>query len=274
MLFLHKALAGVLVVILLAALSGGATLAQTPRQTPEDYTPSVGQSGKDVIWVPTPQALVDRMLDIAGLTPADRLVDLGSGDGRMVITAAKRGAAARGIEYNPDMVAYARRQAAAEGVAGRVVFEQGDIFASDFSDATVITLFLLPDLNLQLRPILLDMAPGTRIVSNSFDMGDWEPDDSTEATENCVSYCRAMKWVVPVKVGGTWMLDGKALQLQQTYQKFEGAHAGQALRDGRLDGVHIRFTVGSDQYTGQVAGDRMQGMVNGSRPWQAVRSAG
>src|SRR5690554_2675870 len=204
---------------LFAMSLSGAALAQnsTTEADSGTFTPTVGQSGKDVIWVPTPQALVDRMLDMAGLTPEDTLVDLGSGDGRTVITAAKRGAKARGIEYNPDMVALSRSAALREGLQDRAVFEQADIFESDFSDATVVTLFLLPNLNLKLRPTLLDMAPGTRVVSNSFTMGDWEPDETVEA-EGCTNYCIAYKWVVPAKVEGSWSLaDGKLL-LTQNYQ--------------------------------------------------------
>src|SRR5690606_9094222 len=165
--------------------------AQTANTTSENsaaakqYTPSVGQQGKDVVWVPTSQALVDRMLEMAQLTAEDRLVDLGSGDGRLVITAAKRGAASRGIEFNPDLVAISKRAAQTEGVAQRATFEQADIFESDFSDASVVTLFLLPSLNLRLRPTLLDMKPGTRVVSNSFAMEAWEPDESVEVKENC-----------------------------------------------------------------------------------------
>jgi len=251
-----------------AVVLGSAACAQVAT---EDYTPSVGQSGKDVIWVPTPQTLVDRMLDMAKLTPNDRLVDLGAGDGRTVITAARRGARARGIEFNPNMVAYARRQAAAAGVASRAIFEQADILQTDFSDATVVTLFLLPSLNLQLRPTLLDMAPGTRIVSNSFDMGDWEPDETDEVTQDCTAYCRALLWIVPAKVDGAWMLDGKRLTLQQRYQTFQGAHGSQAVSDARLDGSQIRFSIGRDQYVGEVSGNVMQGTVNGSRPWRATR---
>lgn len=256
---------------------GGAACAQTDTSSATDtYEPRVGQPGKDVIWVPTPQALVDRMLDLAQLTPQDRLVDLGSGDGRTVITAAKRGATARGIEFNPDMVALARRHAEAEGVSERVTFEQADIFKSDFSEATVVTLFLLPNLNLELRPILLEMAPGTRIVANSFDMGEWEPDETAEVYGDCTSYCRALKWTVPAKVAGTWTLDGKTLELTQSFQMLEGSLRGdtatQPLREARLEGTKLRFTVGDDRYVGQVDGDRMHGTVNGSRAWQAVRS--
>lgn len=261
---------------LMAALGGAAWAQATGPAAAEPYTPSVGQAGKDVVWVPTPQALVDRMLDMAGLTPQDRLVDLGSGDGRTVITAAKRGATAHGIEFNGDMVALSRQLAAAEGVAARATFEQGDIFESDFSDADVVTLFLLHSLNMRLRPILLDMAPGTRIVANSFDMGDWEPDESSEVTEEegCTSYCTAFKWVVPAKVAGTWEVDGKPLALKQSFQMLEGtlqeSAAPRSIRNGRLDGATIRFTVGDDQYEGMVDGERMEGKINGARPWRAT----
>lgn len=242
------------------------------------YAPALGQAGKDVVWVPTSQALVERILDMAQLTPQDRLVDLGSGDGRTVITAAKRGARARGIEFNPDLVAFARRQAEAEGVSARATFEQADIFQSDFSEATVVTLFLLPSLNVKLRPILLDMPPGTRIVANSFDMGDWEPDETAHVTDNCTSYCRALKWTVPAKVAGRWTVDGKTLELQQKYQMLDGSlrdgASSQPISGARLDGARIRFSIGDDQYAGEVVGGKMQGTVNGSRPWQAIRAAG
>ena len=262
-----------------AALGGMAVSAQTDAKTAaDDYTPTVGQDGKDVIWVPTPQALVDRMLDMAQLTPGDRLVDLGSGDGRTVITAARRGATARGIEFNPEMVALSRQRAQAEGVADRATFEQGDIFKSDFSDATVVTLFLLPKLNVRLRPILLDMPPGTRIVANSFDMGEWQPDETARVTEGCTSYCRALKWIVPAKVSGTWEIDGRMLELSQKFQKLEGALRDGAstrrLGEGRLEGRRVRFSIGDDLYAGEVDGETMRGTINGTRPWQAARTAG
>lgn len=253
------------------------TWAQTSTApTANGYTPSVGQAGKDVVWVPTSQTLVDKMLDMAQLTPQDRLVDLGSGDGVTVITAAKRGATARGIEFNPDMVALAKRRAEAEGVSARATFEQGDIFKSDFSEATVVTLFLLPRLNMKLRPILLDMPPGTRIVANSFDMGEWQPDETAEVTEGCTSFCRALKWIVPAKVAGSWRLEGKTLELAQNFQMVAGSlrdgAATQPISNARLEGTQVRFTIGKDQYVGQVDGDKMQGTVNGSRSWQASRS--
>ncbi|QDW66110.1 SAM-dependent methyltransferase [Luteimonas granuli] len=270
--------------ILVAALActmtlAGAAMAQSGTASAKhDYTPKVGQIGKDVVWVPTSQAMVDRMLDMAKLTPRDRLVDLGSGDGVTVITAAKRGAKARGIEFNPDLVALARRRAKAAGVADRASFERADIFESDFSEASVVTLFLLPALNLRLRPILLEMAPGTRIVSNSFDMGDWEPDGTAEVTEGCATYCHAMLWIVPARVAGMWSIGGRSLEFAQSYQKVGGVlrdgASMQILADGRMDGARIRFTIGGDRYVGQVDGGVMRGTVNGSRPWRATKDPG
>src|SRR5690242_5656180 len=167
--------------------------------------PEVGQSGKDVVWVPTPQSLVDKMLDIAKVTANDYVIDLGSGDGRTVITAAKRGARAHGIEYNPDMVELAKRNAAKEGVSDKATFTKADLFESDFSQATVITMFLLPEINLKLRPKILNLKPGTRIVSNSFMMGDWSPDETATVTD-CSAWCTALLWIVPAKVAGLWKL--------------------------------------------------------------------
>jgi hypothetical protein len=251
---------------------GGSAWAQPATTGTSAYTPSVGQSGKDVVWVPTSQSLVDRMLDMAQLTPEDRLVDLGSGDGRMVITAAKRGATARGIEFNPDLVALSKRAARAEGVADRATFEQADIFKSDFSNATVVTLFLLPDLNLRLRPKLLEMKPGTRIVSNTFDMGEWEPTESLQNDPNCAGHCTAYKWVVPAKVAGTWKMADKELVLFQTFSKLEGTlHDGDRTEpvSGRIDGTQIAFAVGTERYSGEVTGRAMQGTADGGASWSA-----
>lgn len=271
MVALRKAFAATLIATLL--LGHGA---QGQPGTPESR-PQVGQAGKDVIWLPTNQALVDRMLDMAQLTPQDRLVDLGAGDGRTVITAAKRGAVARGIEFNPDLVALARRTAAAEGVAARASFEQADIFQSNFSEATVVTLFLLPNLNMRLRPTLLEMPPGTRVVSNSFTMEDWEPDEVARVTEGCASFCSAYKWVIPAKVAGTWRISEQELVLQQKFQMLSGGLRNgtvlQAISDARLDGSQIRFTVAGKQYVGQVSGNTMRGSVDGTS-WTGTKVAG
>ena len=257
------------------ALSSSAG-AQTAAAKGSTYEPRVGQHGKDVIWVPTPEALVDRMLELAELTPNDYLVDLGSGDGRTVITAARRGARAHGIEFNPDMVALSKRTAKVEGVDDRATFEQGDIFESDFSKATVVTLFLLPQINLRLRPTLLNMKPGTRVVSNSFNMDDWQPDAEVTATENCTNYCSAYKWVVPAKVEGKWQMEGRELVLKQKFQMLEGTlgqgAAAISIKDGRLEGANIVFTVGNDRFTGKVDGNTMKGRLNNASDWSATRS--
>lgn len=240
------------------------------------YTPQSGQAGKDVVWVPTPQALVDRMMEMAKVTKEDYLIDLGSGDGRTVITAAKLGVRALGIEYNPDMVTLAQKNAKEAGVSELATFVRGDIFESDFSKATVITLFLLPTLNVKLRPTLLDMKPGTRVVSNSFDMGDWEPDERVEAGGDCTSYCRAMKWIIPAKVGGTWKLGNGQLQLTQTYQKLDGTLTldgkAEPISAAKMDGENIVFTAGGKRYTGRVAGAAMTGTVEGGGAWSAARA--
>ncbi len=245
------------------------------QSAPQPYVPSSGQAGKDVVWVPTDQGLVDRMLEMAAITPDDYLIDLGSGDGRTVITAAKRGTRAHGIEYNPDLVALSQKAAEAEGVAGRATFAQGDIFESDFSQATVVTLFLLPNLNLKLRPTLLEMKPGTRVVSNTFTMGDWAPDEAVDGGGNCTSFCHAYKWIVPAKVAGTWRLDDGELTLTQTYQTASGtlARGGKrvAVEQARLDGTEIVFVAEGRRYTGTVAGDRMSGTTDRGRKWSATR---
>lgn len=244
-------------------------------QQTKPFEPTYGQAGKDVVWVPTAQALVDRMLDMAKLTPKDIHMDLGSGDGRTVITAAKRGANATGIEFNPDMVALSRRNAAAAGVGDKAVFIQGDIFKTDFTKATVITLFLLPDLNLRLRPQLLDMKPGTRVVSNSFDMGDWTPDEEVSAQGECTSYCRAMLWIIPAKVQGTWQTDQGDLTLSQTFQNLAGSlksgSGSSPVSNAKMTGDQITFTAGGKTYKGRVAGNKMEGTISGGGKWQATR---
>jgi SAM-dependent methyltransferase len=241
-----------------------------------DYQPQVGQEGKDVIWVPTPQALVDKMLDMAKVTPKDYVMDLGSGDGRTVITAAKRGAKARGIEYNPDMVELSKRNAAKEGVSDRASFTKADLFETDFSEATVITMFLLPDINIRLRPKILDLTPGTRIVSNSFTMGDWTADETVNVKDGCASYCTAYLWIVPAKVEGNWQLGDGALTLKQTYQMISGSlrRGGKSIpiANGKLNGDQISFNAGGTTYTGKISGNSMEGTLSSGGNWKANRN--
>ena len=254
----------------------------------KDYTPTVGQEGKDVIWVPTPQALVEKMLDMAKLTAKDIHYDLGSGDGRTVIAAAKRGAQAFGVEYNPDMVALSERAAAKEGVSARAKFINGDIFQTDFSKATVLTLYLLPSLNIKLRPTILKMKPGTRVVSHAFSMDDWQA-DQTENVEGRTGYL----WIVPAPVEGSWRWNGSGsgpkdyqVKLRQQFQKVEGevvldGKPGQ-LRDVKLTGDQISFTVLDASgvrrdFSGRVAGNAMQGVVklpdgSSEAKWSATRA--
>ena len=260
------------VLTLVAVGTVGAALAQPA------FEPRVGQPGKDVVWVPTPQTLVDKMLEMAKVTPSDYVIDLGSGDGRTVITAAKLGAKAHGIEYNPEMVELSKRNAEKEGLAGKATFTHADIFQSDFSSATVLTLFLLTDLNIKLRPTILKMKPGTRVVSNSFGMGDWEADQTVQAPAGCQSWCRAHLWIVPANVDGTWQLGGSQLTIEQKYQKFTGklttGNVIAPIKDGKLDGDRIAFTAAGTTYTGRVSGSAMEGSQSGGAggKWQASRA--
>jgi SAM-dependent methyltransferase len=237
------------------------------------FEPTVGQAGKDVVWVPTPQALVDKMLDLAKVTPQDFVMDLGSGDGRTVITAAKRGANAQGIEYNPDMVELSKRNAASAGVTGKANFVKADLFETDFSKAQVVTMFLLPSINMRLRPQILKMKPGTRIVSNTFTMEDWQPDQSETIAGDCVSWCTAHLWIVPAQVQGTWQAGQNALTLKQTFQNVEGTLGSTAISNGKLRGDEITFNVGNTKYTGKVNGTSISGTTSGgaSGSWSATK---
>lgn len=253
-------------------LLGTAASAQTATQAP--FQPEVGQPGKDVVWVPTSETLVAKMLDMAKVTPADFVMDLGSGDGRTVIAAAKRGARAMGIEYNPDMVELSKRNAAAAGVADKATFLKADLFETDFSKATVITMFLLPQINLKLRPTLLALKPGTRIVSNSFTMEDWEADETEKVTgDDCSSWCTALMWIVPAKVEGTWHLPDGDLTLTQQFQKVSGTLGSTPIANGRLRGDEITFTAGGVGYSGHVNGTAMQGTFTAGKTgqWTATR---
>ncbi len=257
--------------LVVSAFATGALAQAQPAQKP--YEPQVGQEGKDVIWVPTPQALVEKMLDMAKMTPNDYVIDLGSGDGRTVIAAAKRGARAHGIEYNPDMVELSKQAAAKAGVANKATFAKADIFESDFSQATIITMYLLPQLNVRLRPKILDLKPGTRIVSHAFTMEEWKP-DQTESVENRTAYL----WIVPAKVEGTWKLGQGELALKQNFQMLSGTlnSGGRTMNveNGRLRGDQITFTAGGAEYTGKVNGNGIEGTMKGasSGSWSATRA--
>lgn len=245
-------------------------------QPAREFEPRVGQPGKDVVWVPTPDELVEKMLNLGNVTASDYLIDLGSGDGRTVILAAKRGARAHGIEYNPDMVELSKRNAAAAGVSERATFAKEDLFESDFSKASVITMFLLPQINLKLRPKILDLKPGTRIVSNSFTMGEWREDGSDSLDSECINWCTALLWIVPAKVGGTWTLPQGELTLQQSYQFISGTlkNGNQItpIANGKLKGDQILFNAGGVIYAGKVNGDSMQGTLSSGGSWTATRT--
>ena len=248
-------------VFCLTFLSAAACAQQPGTST---YEPTVGQEGKDVVWVPTPQALVDKMLDMAKLTPNDFLMDLGSGDGRTVITAAKRGARALGVEYNPQMVELSKRNAQKEGVAERAQFMKADLFETDFSKATVITMFLLPDINLKLRPKLLQLKPRTRVVSNSFTMGDWQADETAElsSSQGCTnSWCTALLWIVPARVAGTHKTPQGDITFKQQYQMLSGtlrtAERTVPL-EGRVRGEEITFKAGGREYRGRMNGKQLE----------------
>jgi precorrin-6B methylase 2 len=247
----------------LLALAGTLAFAQQPQKAPETYQPSVGQQGKDVVWVPTSQALVDKMLDMAKVTPRDFVMDLGSGDGRTVIAAAKRGAKALGIEYNPDMVTLSQANAKKEGVAGRATFMKADLFETDLSKATVITMFLLPSINLQLRPRILELKPGTRVVSNTFSMAEWHADETATLEEEtgCASWCTALLWIVPAHVAGSYRLPQGDLELRQEFQLLSGTlrAGGKTLPvSGKVRGEDVSFRAGDREYHGRMKGKTLE----------------
>jgi precorrin-6B methylase 2 len=245
------------------------------------FAPTVGQPGKDVVWVPTSPALVETMLDLAEITPADLVMDLGSGDGRNIIAAARRGVRGIGIEYNPQMVELSRRLAQEAGVSDLATFVEGDMYEADISKATVLALFLLPANLNKLQQKFLDLAPGSRIVNNTFFVEGWEPDARETIADDCTSWCTAGLYIVPAKVGGAWRFDeGQEVTLTQRYQMLtvtmsgngEGAPAG----SGRVKGRGMTFSVGGLNYAGDVNGDRIVGTVTpasggASRPWTATR---
>jgi SAM-dependent methyltransferase len=254
----------------LAVVLGFAATASAQAQQP--FEPQSGQAGKDVVWVPTPQVLVERMLDLAKLQKGELHIDLGSGDGRTVITAAKRGATAIGVEFNPQMVELSRGNAKKEGVSDRATFVNGDLFEYDFSKANVLTLFLLPSINMRLRPTILDkMRPGTRVVSNTFTMEDWQADETSVVGGDCISWCTAHLWIVPAKVEGAWRLPQGTLTLKQNFQMLSGTLGSTPIADGRLRGDEISFTAGGQKYTGKVNGSTITG-TSGSGAFTATKS--
>jgi len=250
-------------ILVVAAVLLVAAPARAQQTAEKPFEPQVGQAGKDVVWVPTPQALVDKMLDMAKVTPQDFVMDLGSGDGRTVITAAKRGARALGVEFNPKMVELSRRNAETAGMTARATFQEGDLFQADLSKAHVITMFLLPSINMKLRPKILELRPGTRIVSNTFSMEDWNADETQTISGDCSSWCTALLWIVPAKVDGTWKLGQTPLVLKQEFQMLSGTLGSTAITNGRVRGSEVTFTAGNANYSGQMEGNTIKGMVKG-----------
>jgi hypothetical protein len=258
-----------IVSVVTAALLATASIAHAQKQ---DFKPYVGQQGKDVVWVPTPDEVVDRMLIMAQTKPEDYVIDLGAGDGKIAIAAAKKfGARSMGVEYNPDMVAFAQKNVQAAGVTGKAQIVHGDIFATDFTQATVLTMYLLPSLNMKLRPQILALRPGTRIVTHAFNMEDWEPDESSDIDGRRVYF-----WVVPANVAGRWAVElsgGGAseklsINLEQKFQKIEGvAYMGSllaGLREPHLSGFRISFAYVDSRgvrrdFAGRVTGATMEG---------------
>ena len=255
-------------VVLSLAVASGVAAQQAPSTEP--FEPTVGQAGKDVVWVPTPPETVEKMLDIAKVTPQDFVMDLGSGDGRNVIAAARRGARALGVEYNPEMVELSKRRAAEAGVADKAQFVQGDMYQGDISKANVMALFLLPSNMLQLRSKFFNLAPGSRIVSNTFGMEGWDA-DYTETRPDCSSWCSVLLWIVPAKVDGTWKLPQGELALKQEFQKISGTLGGTPITEGRLRGEEITFKAGAATYTGRVRGNTIEGTVTGGGTFTARR---
>jgi hypothetical protein len=267
------------IVAALVFAAGTAAAQQTQPQTQTPFEPQVGQPGKDVVWVPTDEQLVEKMLDLAKITPQDFVMDLGSGDGRNIIGAAKRGARAVGVEYNPQMVQLSRENAKKAGVADKATFIEGDMYEADISKATALVLFLLP-VNLEkLTPKFLDLKPGTRIVDNTFAIPGWDPDVTERLETDCQTWCSALLWIVPAKVHGTWRLPDGQIAFDQKFQMVTGTvqnGSGSAqIENGRLRGEEITFSAGGNQYTGKVNGDTIQGRVTGSageRAFTATRT--
>jgi hypothetical protein len=259
-------------IVSLAAVAGTAA-----QQGKKPYEPVPGQPGKDSVWVPTPYATLEKMFDLAKLTPKDFVIDLGSGDGRAIIAAGKRGAPGIGVEWNEDLIALSNKTAAKAGVSHLAKFVKHDMFAYDISKATVMALFMLPDQLGKLTPKFLALRPGSRIVMNGFTIPSWTPDVTEKATGDCGSWCTAHLYIVPAQVGGTWRVGDATLTLTQTFQMLSGSLAAGGkstpLTNARMNGTGISFTAGDTQYTGRVDGNSMSGERKGgmSGPWTATR---
>ena len=255
-------------------IAGNPVLAQAPA---EPAAPFEGQPGKDVVWIPSPRDMVEKMLDLARVMPQDYVIDLGSGDGRNVIAAAKRGARALGVEYDPGLVEVSRHAAAAAGVADKASFVEGDMFAADISQATVLILFLIPDNLRKLAAKFRALKPGTRIVSNTYDIEGWYP-EATDRTAPCLAWCIASLYVVPADIAGIWRMPDAELTLEQDLQlvfgTFETGGIAMRIDGGRLNGNQIRFRVNDVAYEGRIKGNTIDGVANGrvTRNWSATRA--
>ena len=264
------------VALCLSSAAQAQAQAQTQATAPDQYKPTVGQPGKDAVWVPTSPALVEKMLDMAKVTKNDFVMDLGSGDGRNIIAAAKRGARGVGVEWNADLVTLSNRAAEKEGVGNLAKFVQGDMYAADVSKATVLALFLLTENMDKMVDKFLAMKPGTRIVVNTFGISGWTPDESEKVENDCTNWCTSQLWIVPAKAEGTWTLPQGELTLKQEFQMLSGSLQGQPIANGRMRGERIQFTSATGaQIEGRVVGDTMTGTmaVGGTTtPFKAVRA--
>jgi len=269
----------------MAVLSLSLTLNTVPahaQEPPQLQEPMVGTPGKDVVYVPQPAEVVENMLDIAKVTARDFVIDLGSGDGRNVLAAARRGARALGVEFNPEFVEYSRRVAEAAGLSDRATFVQGDMYEADISQATVLALFLLTENLNKLKPKFLALRPGTRIVVNTFKITDWEPDEVVRASTDCALWCEMQLYIVPALAAGTWHLsrgkDRGELRLQQNYQMLSGtltiAGKNVPVENARLRGENISFSAGGLKYEGRVSATGMEGSLTGASTgsWTASRA--
>ena len=248
-----------------------AATARAADDTEKPFSPVEGQPGRDVVWVPTPAVLVEKMLDVAQVKPEDIVMDLGSGDGRNIIAAAKRGARAVGVEYNPKMVELSRSIAEKEGVAEKVQFVEGDMYQADISSATVLALFLLPENMDKLVSKFLALKPGSRIVANQFSASGWEPDQTGRAEGDCGSWCNWLLYIVPAQVSGRWRMTQGELELEQKFQMLTGTFtkdgAGTTDVKGRLLGEQITLTIEGIEYKGMTGPDNMVGSG-----WNATRA--